>query len=44
MRQLDSITDSVDMNPSKLGEIVEEEEPDMLQSMRSQRMRHDFAA
>ena len=34
MRQLDSITDSVDMNLSKLGEIVEEEEPDMLQSMR----------
>ena len=44
MRQLDSITDSVDMNLSNLGEIVEEEEPDMLQSMRSQRMRHDLAA
>ena len=44
MRQLDSITDSVDMNLSKLGEIVEEEEPDMLQSMRWQRMRHDLAA
>ena len=40
MRQLDSITDSVDMNLSKLGEIAEEEEPDMLQSMRSHRMRH----
>ena len=42
MRQLDSITDSMDMNLSKLGEIVRTEEPGMPQSLRLQRVRHDF--
>ena len=35
---LDSITDSMDMNLSKLREIVETEEPGMLQSKKSQRV------
>ena len=37
MRWLDSITDSKDMSPSKLQEIVEERETGVLQSMGSQR-------
>ena len=41
MRWLDSIIDSKDVNLSELQEIVEAEEPDMLQSMGSQRVRHD---
>ena len=36
MRWLDNITDSVDMHLSKLWEIVDEEEPGVLQSMGSQ--------
>ena len=36
MRGLDNITDSADMNSSKLWEIVDEEEPGVLQSMGSQ--------
>ena len=40
---LDSITDSVDMNLSKLREIVEEE-PDMLPSMGSQTVGQDLKA
>ena len=42
MRQLDSITDSMNMNLSKLGEIVRTEEPGMPQSMRLQRVRYDL--
>ena len=40
MRRLDSITDSMDMNLRKPQEIVEE--PGMLQSMGSQRVRHNL--
>ena len=40
MKWLDSITNSVDMNLSKLWEIVKERKPGMLQSMGWQRVRH----
>ena len=43
MRWLDGITDSVDMNLSKLWETVGTEEPGVLQSTRSQRAGHDLA-
>ena len=42
MRWLDSITNSMDMNLNKLQEIVETEEPGVLQSMGSQRVRHNL--
>ena len=41
MRQLDAITDSMDMSLSKLQEIVKIRKPSMLQSMGSQRVGHD---
>ena len=41
MRRLDNITDSMDMNSSKLRDIAETEEPDVLQSMGLQRVGHD---
>ena len=41
MRWLDIITDSVDINLSKLWEIVKAEKPGMLQSITLQRVGHD---
>ena len=43
MRRLDSITGSIDMNLSKLQEMVKDREACMLQSMGSQKVRHDLA-
>ena len=42
MRWLDDITDSMDMNLSKLQDIVKDREAGMLQSMGSQRVGHDL--
>ena len=41
MRWLDGITDSIDLNLSKLQEIVTDRKPGMLQSMGSQRVGRD---
>ena len=43
MIQLDIITDLMDMNLSKLWEIVKDREACMLQCLGSQRVRHDVA-
>ena len=42
MKWLDSITDSIDMSLHKLQEIVKDREPGVLQSMGSQRVRHNL--
>ena len=43
MRWLDGITDSMDMSLSKLWDILKDKKPGVLQSMGSQRIRHDLA-
>ena len=42
MRRLDGITNAMDVNLGRLQEIVRDRRPGMLQSMGSQRFRHDW--
>ena len=42
MRYLDGITDAMNMNLGKLEEMVRNREAGVLQSMGSQRVRHDW--
>ena len=44
MRWLDGISDSMDMNLGRLQEMVRDRRPDVLQSLGSQRVRHDLVA
>ena len=44
MRQLDGITDPMDMSLSKLQELVKDKKPGVLQSVGSQRVGHDWAS
>ena len=44
MRRLDGITDPMNMNLSKLQEIVKGRKPEVLQYMGSQRVRHNLVA
>ena len=41
IKWLDSITDSMDMNLSKVQEVVKDRKPGVLQSIGSQRVGHD---
>ena len=41
MRWLDGLTDTMDLNLSRLQKLVMDREPGMLQSMGSQRVQHD---
>ena len=43
IKWLDSMTDSMDMNLSKVQEVVKDRKPGVLQSTGSQRVRHDLA-